>query len=1166
MMALSTQISRYLSCILYLTFLIGVCSAVKQIDLFQAVNIDEDTAGVKTVQGPDPSAVALKFSLKTPLNLAASDAVLNELIDSIHYDGGFIFTTSLKQDRGNKGSLVSMDSRTSNRRQFGLHSNAKTKSVDIYYTMDIDGTVVEMVGTFEDIHIADNQWHNMTLVITDSIAVLHVDCQRVGLLTLHTPFYMDLVADGYLLHIVQGMEDRSVVRNFKGLLQNMKMITHAPFDTYLKENGCPPELEHVVTTQAPESIFPESSVSEGAGYEGQCQYTCDQFLNLFDEVNRLKAVTEEMSRNFSKENEDLKTLIGAPPDGGCFYDGRFHSNNSDWIVNKCKWCECKQSKVYCSTIECPVVHCKNPIRLEDNCCPICELSDATDGWSAWSDWTPCSVTCDVGTQQRGRSCDSVNYPCKGSGVETKVCQEKECDKRVKIDGGWSLWSPWTCTVTCGEGLETRVRVCNSPLPQSGGSECEGPSRENRPCSRDPCPIDGGWGEWSPWSPCTVTCDGGNKERARMCNNPAPQHGGRDCRGKSRDKERCNVQSCPIDACLSNPCFQGVDCTSFPDGTYKCARCPTGYSGDGRSCNDINECKLVRSACFNYGGKHMCENYEGGYHCLTCPIGYRGNQPHGSGVDHAKGNKQECKAVNPCEDQTDNCDANALCIYYGPGSEPPYGCKCKTGYAGDGFDCGKDSDLDGWPDSALNCIALDDSTHCTEDNCPRLPNSGQEDMDKDNIGDACDRDDDNDGFDDDIDNCPNNANPTQYDYDGDSVGDVCDNCIYIRNIYQRDTDGDGVGDECDEDIDNDGIKNNKDNCEYMANIDQSDIDGDGIGDPCDNCPDDVNADQSDVDHDNVGDICDTNKDKDRDGRQDDIDNCPDVPNANQLDTDEDGLGDVCDEDDDNDGIPDDLDNCRLVRNSDQTDSDEDGIGDACFNDFDGDGVEDRLDACKEHKWIRQTDFTEFQTIRLDPTGNSQIDPDWLVRNRGRELVQTVNSDPGLAIGYDSFDGVKFSGTFYINTNIDDDYAGFVFGFQSSSQFYVVMWKQVYQEYIVRKPTIAIGKAGLQIKLVNSTTGPGEALRNALWHTGDTPGQTKLLWHDPLEVGWKDFTAYRWELTHEPATGYIRVIMYEGSEVMADSGPLHDTTLNGGRLGLFVFSQEMVFFSNMKYECL
>ncbi|XP_064612418.1 mucin-2-like [Liolophura sinensis] len=56
-------------------------------------------------------------------------------------------------------------------------------------------------------------------------------------------------------------------------------------------------------------------------------------------------------------------------------------------------------------------------------------------------------------------------------------------------------------------------------------------------------IHGGWGEWSPWSECSLSCGGGLRVRTRSCDRPPPGCGGQGCIGSIKQKKPCAEEEC-----------------------------------------------------------------------------------------------------------------------------------------------------------------------------------------------------------------------------------------------------------------------------------------------------------------------------------------------------------------------------------------------------------------------------------------------------------------------------------------------------------------------------------------------------------------------------------------------------------------------------------------------
>ncbi|XP_030827982.1 A disintegrin and metalloproteinase with thrombospondin motifs 9 [Strongylocentrotus purpuratus] len=180
-------------------------------------------------------------------------------------------------------------------------------------------------------------------------------------------------------------------------------------------------------------------------------------------------------------------------------------------------------------------------------------------------WTPCSMTCGPGIRERYVSCrdgygniDNTDCDPDLRPLSMEMCELKSCPH-------WRTGDWRECPVSCGEGVTTRYVACvyNDDTITSN-AECDPeikPSREHS-CNGQDCPTNrprgrtlhdnydnriGARHSWrtSTWSPCSVSCGEGSRQRRVEClddNNRISSY----CDQTSRptEAESCEVEPCP----------------------------------------------------------------------------------------------------------------------------------------------------------------------------------------------------------------------------------------------------------------------------------------------------------------------------------------------------------------------------------------------------------------------------------------------------------------------------------------------------------------------------------------------------------------------------------------------------------------------------------------------
>ncbi len=298
----------------------------------------------------------------------------------------------------------------------------------------------------------------------------------------------------------------------------------------------------------------------------------------------------------------------------------------------------------------------------------CEAASCPAG-SADCDSNPGDCETDIDTDVD--NCGGCGIVCSIANAEAVGCGAGTCVATACSDG-YALSTAMDACENIDECADASLNDCdaNASCADTDGSftcTCNsGFSGDGTTCTADPAcgdgTIDAGEDCDGITLPAVLECPDGYTGRPLCENAPQNPDGDGTCTLAAIPDGCVNVDEC-ADSSLNN-CAANAACTDT-EGGFECA-CPDGYSGDGTSCDDIDECADGGDNCDENA---ECTNSEGGFEC-ACAMGYAGDGT-------------ACDDIDECSDSSANaCDANATCT----NSDGGYDCACNGGFAGDGFTC------------------------------------------------------------------------------------------------------------------------------------------------------------------------------------------------------------------------------------------------------------------------------------------------------------------------------------------------------------------------------------------------------------------------------------------------------------------------------------------------
>jgi hypothetical protein len=191
----------------------------------------------------------------------------------------------------------------------------------------------------------------------------------------------------------------------------------------------------------------------------------------------------------------------------------------------------------------------------------------------------------------------------------------------------------------------------------------------------------------------------------------------------------------------------------------------------------------------------------------------------------------------------------------------------------------------------------------------------------------------------------------------------------------------------------------------------------------------------------------------------------------------------------------------------------------------------------------------------PAGN------WALEPGNTAVTQTVNADPSFYLNNLNQTSYTIQGSWQVLSTSDDDYMGFVFGYQNSSNFYLFDWKQASQAYVGTNAA-----EGMTVKKFQGATGNGldDLSLQEFWENEEDLGDMSVLaTNHSNTAGWVDGVLYDFLLDFNLTPGVMRVVVKQGGTTLWDT-TINDSTFTAGQFGFYNNSQEQVRYAGFEQE--